>query len=633
MSALEHRTEAYRCILEADVAPQHIEKVNANSFPALHRFLHKIVCSILVPRSGSMDGVTDDHILLIQALLDGTHVDLPNITLNYIRDVVGVLKRSLIYGMLITRILRRFKVSFSGEESKSLTKFDVIDGITLLRMKMAIQDGVFVRTASRTPLKGHGPPDEDGDDFVLSTPGTTPGTSRAHAPVDQLTQLFSDFSSSVFARFDAMDTRLDAMDSRIDTQFGSLKSKVDNLRTDVHVFKMQQDRLENFMDSVAKSQDLVLDNHQEVKKNLKDLFGVQSRPQICKGVDPLSKACPAEEPESTPAFKGSRPSLCSDVWSRPPVYKGVDLLSNGCPAGEVESTPPIKGVDSDCVQSFRVDPSLLRESTSVQKCSFCSTGVDLQIVKESTLDELESTPAKLFHLPKLPSAASLKKVPFGGDLVASELQQHLKILLTSLAFGASFPFVHGEAWECEWLSNTQRPSMLRSKETKEPAGSCIFPTPLQPAQDPDACARVSSPSRSSLSRAPADLCLQPVEPAGVAPAASPRARLTARAPLGRQPQPCAAIPWTLRPPPPPVSGHVAAPPPEPPAPHPCSRPPRSRGALLAASCSRPHPLAAPCLDDRENHGREPHAPVSSSASVCLRKAASVYLGDGFPFEP
>ncbi|MQL92407.1 hypothetical protein Taro_025022 [Colocasia esculenta] len=59
----------------------------------------------------------------------------------------------------------------------------------------------------------------------------------------------------------------------------------------------------------------------------------------------------------------------------------------------MQSRPQIsKGVDPDCVQFFRVDPSFLRESTSVQKCTFCSTGVDLQIVKESTLDELESTP-------------------------------------------------------------------------------------------------------------------------------------------------------------------------------------------------------------------------------------------------
>ncbi|MQM02642.1 hypothetical protein Taro_035415 [Colocasia esculenta] len=211
-SALDHRPEAYRRILEADVDPLHIERVNANSFSTLHRFLHKLVCSILVPRSGSMDGVTDDHILLIQALLDGSHVDLPNITLNYIRDVIGVPKRSLIYGMLITRILRKFKVNFSGEESKSLSGFDVIYSGTLARMKMSIQDGVFVRTVSRTPQKGQGPLDDAGDEFCLSTPGTTPSPSQPSASVDQLTQLFSDFSTSVFARFDSMDTRLDAMD-------------------------------------------------------------------------------------------------------------------------------------------------------------------------------------------------------------------------------------------------------------------------------------------------------------------------------------------------------------------------------------------------------------------------------------
>ncbi|MQM03633.1 hypothetical protein Taro_036419 [Colocasia esculenta] len=54
----------------------------------------------------------------------------------------------------------------------------------------------------------------------------------------------------------------------------------------------------------------------------------------------------------------------------------------------------MKGVDPDCVQFFRVDPSLLRDSTSVQKWLIYSKGVELQIVKESTLDELESTPAK-----------------------------------------------------------------------------------------------------------------------------------------------------------------------------------------------------------------------------------------------
>ncbi|MQL68141.1 hypothetical protein Taro_000404 [Colocasia esculenta] len=104
--------------------------------------------------------------------------------------------------------------------------------------------------------------------------------------------------------------------------------------------------------------------------------------------------------ESTPAYKGSRPPLKQSILqvnqSRPQHSKGVDPV---------------------CVQFFRVDPSPIRESTSVQKCSFCSTGVDPQI---------------------LPFAASLKKVPFGGDLVASELLQHLKIFLTALALW-SFP--------------------------------------------------------------------------------------------------------------------------------------------------------------------------------------------------
>ncbi|MQL71522.1 hypothetical protein Taro_003841 [Colocasia esculenta] len=130
-----------------------------------------------------------------------------------------------------------------------------------------------VQKVSRTPQKGQGPPDDEGDEFLLSTPGTTLGPSRPSAPIDQLTQLFLYFSTSVFARFDALDTRLDGMDSKFDDHFGSLENRVDDLRTDIHVFKMQQDRIERFVETVAKRQDLVLGNHQEIKKDMKDLAG------------------------------------------------------------------------------------------------------------------------------------------------------------------------------------------------------------------------------------------------------------------------------------------------------------------------------------------------------------------------
>ncbi|MQL68945.1 hypothetical protein Taro_001237 [Colocasia esculenta] len=171
----------------------------------------------------------------------------------------------------ISTILRKYKVSFTDEESKSLTGFDDIDGCTLARMRMSIQDSVFVRTGSHTPQTRQGPPDDDGDEFVLSIPRT----SRPCAPVEAL-------------------------------------------RTDVHFLKMQQDRNENFMQSIAKSQDVMLDNHQDLKKNLKG-------------------------------------------------YKGVDLLSAACLAADAESTRPVKGVDPDQAQLFRVDPNILKESTTIQK--------------------------------------------------------------------------------------------------------------------------------------------------------------------------------------------------------------------------------------------------------------------------
>ncbi|MQL87816.1 hypothetical protein Taro_020364 [Colocasia esculenta] len=122
----------------------------------------------------------------------------------------------------------------------------------------------------------------------------------------------------------------------------------------------------------------------------------QSRPQHSKGVDPdcvqFFRVDPSLIRESTSVQKCT---FCSTGVDLQIVKESTLDELESTPAKENQSRPQhSKGVDPDCVQFFRVDPSLIRESTSVQKCTFCSTGVDLQIVKESTLDELESTPAK-----------------------------------------------------------------------------------------------------------------------------------------------------------------------------------------------------------------------------------------------
>ncbi|MQL91644.1 hypothetical protein Taro_024256 [Colocasia esculenta] len=124
-----------------------------------------------------------------------------------------------------------------------------------VRMRMAIQNGSFICMGTRSPYKGKDlQDDEDGDEFTLSTPGS----SRPPAPpIDQLTHLFDTLTTNMNARFD-----------HLDNQFVSMEGHVEELHTDVSILKGQQHRNDMLLQAISKQQDVIRGNHDEMRKNL-----------------------------------------------------------------------------------------------------------------------------------------------------------------------------------------------------------------------------------------------------------------------------------------------------------------------------------------------------------------------------
>ncbi|KAK2452384.1 hypothetical protein QL285_000184 [Trifolium repens] len=89
-----------------------------------YKLLHNMCLHAVFPRTGSMHRVTDNDAMVMYHMYNKIPLNLPYAILHHMINVVesGAKKKTLPYGMILTKVFRKFNVSFKKEEPRNTSK-------------------------------------------------------------------------------------------------------------------------------------------------------------------------------------------------------------------------------------------------------------------------------------------------------------------------------------------------------------------------------------------------------------------------------------------------------------------------------------------------------------------------------
>ncbi|KAL2461270.1 Uncharacterized protein Adt_44690 [Abeliophyllum distichum] len=111
-------------------------RLSTNQLTLPCRVLHNIISHIIVPRKGYLDEVNHYVVFLLDSIFVRQKLDFPYIMLHHMDSVLrGTRAKALPYGMLLIKIFQHFKVSFRDAIDLLPKAIDIINTLTLKRMK------------------------------------------------------------------------------------------------------------------------------------------------------------------------------------------------------------------------------------------------------------------------------------------------------------------------------------------------------------------------------------------------------------------------------------------------------------------------------------------------------------------
>ncbi|MQM16858.1 hypothetical protein Taro_049819 [Colocasia esculenta] len=131
-----------------------IARSNANSFPPLIWMIHHIFTTLIVPKDGSRELVTEVHKSLFIFFLKCQQINLPELMLSLIRRCISNTKRSMPYACPITSLLILIGIPIPSSEPVSLKSRSAFDLTAAHRMGYKFVDGVVTRTLKGKEQQG-----------------------------------------------------------------------------------------------------------------------------------------------------------------------------------------------------------------------------------------------------------------------------------------------------------------------------------------------------------------------------------------------------------------------------------------------------------------------------------------------
>ncbi|GAV72945.1 hypothetical protein CFOL_v3_16433, partial [Cephalotus follicularis] len=112
----------------------HVQRMYTRNLSLHYRFLHRAVCTHILPKAGGFDEVTHMEAYTMYHLITGRKTNVPFLIINHMHAIQDRENARLGYSNIITKILLYFDVDLNGEVNHPLQSVDKLGKGTLGRM-------------------------------------------------------------------------------------------------------------------------------------------------------------------------------------------------------------------------------------------------------------------------------------------------------------------------------------------------------------------------------------------------------------------------------------------------------------------------------------------------------------------
>ncbi|GAV60265.1 hypothetical protein CFOL_v3_03796, partial [Cephalotus follicularis] len=120
-------------VLFGEIA-DHVQRMYTRNLSLHYRFLHRAVCTHILPKVGGFDEVTHMEAYTMYHLITVRQINIPFIIINHMNSIHDRENARLGYSNIITKILHYFNVDLTGEVHHPLQSVDKLGKGTLGRM-------------------------------------------------------------------------------------------------------------------------------------------------------------------------------------------------------------------------------------------------------------------------------------------------------------------------------------------------------------------------------------------------------------------------------------------------------------------------------------------------------------------
>ncbi|GAV61606.1 hypothetical protein CFOL_v3_05133 [Cephalotus follicularis] len=126
------RLDCVRVLFGENVDP--LQRMYTRNLPLHYRFLHRAICTHILPKAGGFDEVTHMEAFTLYHFVTSRPINVLFLIVKYMHSIHDRENARLGYSNIITRILECFGVDFTGEVHNDLQSSDKLGKGTLARM-------------------------------------------------------------------------------------------------------------------------------------------------------------------------------------------------------------------------------------------------------------------------------------------------------------------------------------------------------------------------------------------------------------------------------------------------------------------------------------------------------------------
>ena len=145
------------------------------------RLLHSIISRILFPKMDRFDFILERFLIIMHCIIEEISINLPRMIFSYMCEAVSKSLASLLYGMVLILIFRRFNIEISYDEPKrSLKHTDNYNVRTLHRMGYKKINGHWRKKGGERRISEEGsnwPMEEDIPEMLTAPISDQPASS------------------------------------------------------------------------------------------------------------------------------------------------------------------------------------------------------------------------------------------------------------------------------------------------------------------------------------------------------------------------------------------------------------------------------------------------------------------------